>query len=102
MRVYFDNAASTAVDREVIDAMLPYMESQFGNPSAVHSYGRGTKAAIEKARKQGAKYLNCAPGEIFFTSGGTEANNMAIRGAVKAYKLQHIITSPVEHHCVLN
>lgn len=100
MRVYFDNAATTQMDREVIDAMLPFMESHFGNPSAIHFYGRETRAAIEKARKTVAKYLNCTPGEIFFTSGGTEANNMAIRCAVKAYNLHHIITSPIEHHCV--
>ncbi len=100
MRVYFDNAATTQLDREVIDAMLPYMESHFGNPSAIHFYGRETRAAIEKARKTVARYLNCSPGEIFFTSGGTEANNMAIRSAVKAYNLKHIITSPLEHHCV--
>jgi cysteine desulfurase len=100
MRVYFDNAATTPLDREVIDAMIPYMESHFGNPSAIHFYGRETRAAIEKARKTVAKYLNCSPGEIFFTSGGTEANNMAIRSAVKAYNLRHIISSPIEHHCV--
>lgn len=102
MRVYFDNAATTQLDREVIDVMLPFMESHFGNPSAIHFYGRETRAAIEKARKTVAKYLNCTPGEIFFTSGGTEANNMAIRCAVKAYNLHHIITSPIEHHCVEN
>ncbi len=100
MRIYFDNAATTAIDREVIDEMLPFMESHFGNPSAIHFYGRETRAAIERARKTVAKYLNCTPGEIFFTSGGTEANNMAIRCAVKAYNLKHIITSPIEHHCV--
>ncbi|MCY7411024.1 MAG: cysteine desulfurase [Chitinophagales bacterium] len=102
MRIYFDNAATTAIDREVIDEMLPFMESHFGNPSAIHYYGRETRAAIERARKTVAKYLNCTPGEIFFTSGGTEANNMAIRCAVKAYHLKHIITSPIEHHCVLH
>ncbi len=100
VHIYFDNAATTQLDREVIDAMLPYMESHFGNPSAIHFYGRETRAAIEKARKTVAKYLNCTPGEIFFTSGGTEANNMAIRCAVKGYDLHHIITSPIEHHCV--
>jgi len=98
--VYFDNAATTQLDREVIDEMLPFMESHFGNPSAIHFYGRETRAAIEKARKTIAKYLNCTPGEIFFTSGGTEANNMAIRCAVRAYNLKNIITSPIEHHCV--
>jgi len=100
MRVYFDNAATTQLDREVIDAMIPFMESHFGNPSAIHFYGRETRAAIEKARKTIAKYLNCTPGEIFFTSGGTEANNMAIRCGVKAYNIKHIISSPIEHHCV--
>src|SRR5215471_15116243 len=99
-RIYFDNAATTPMDRGVIDAMIPYMESHFGNPSAIHSYGRETRAAIEKSRKTIAKLLNCSPGEIFFTSGGTEANNTAIFGAVKSYHLRHIITSPIEHHCV--
>ena len=68
MRVYFDNAATTPLAPEVIDAMLPYMQNYFGNPSAIHSFGRETRAAIEKARKSVAKYLNCSPGEIFFTS----------------------------------
>jgi len=99
-RVYFDNAATTQMDPGVIQAMLPYMESHFGNPSAIHFYGRETRAAIEKSRKTIAKYLNCTPGEIFFTSGGTEANNMAIRCGVKAFNIRHIITSPIEHHCV--
>ena len=102
MRVYFDNAATTQMDREVIDAMIPYMESHFGNPSAIHFYGRETRAAIEKARKTVAKFLNCTPSEIFFTSGGTESNNMAIRCAVHAYNIKHIITSPIEHHCVMH
>src|SRR3982751_1512546 len=102
MRVYFDNAATTQMDREVIDAMIPYMESHFGNPSAIHFYGRETRAAIERARKQVAKFLNCTPSEIFFTSGGTESNNMAIRCAVQAYNIKHIITSPIEHHCVMH
>ena len=99
-RIYFDNAATTPMEPRVIETMIPYMENHFGNPSAIHSYGRETKAAIEKARKTIAKLLNCTPGEIFFTSGGTEANNTAIFGAVKSYGLHHIITSPVEHHCV--
>jgi cysteine desulfurase len=102
MRVYFDNAATTQLDRGVIDAMLPYMESHFGNPSAIHYYGRETRAAIEKARKTVAKYLNTTPSEIFFTSGGTESNNMAIRCAVSAFQIKHIITSHIEHHCVMH
>lgn len=100
MTVYFDNAATTPLDREVLNAMLPYMESHFGNPSAIHAYGRETRAAIEKARRTIAGCLHCSPGEIFFTSGGTESNNTAIRCAVKAFGLKHIITSPIEHHCV--
>ncbi len=95
MRVYFDNAATTQIDREVIDAMIPFMESHFGNPSAIHFYGRETRAAIEKARKTVAKFLNATPSEIFFTSGGTESNNMAIRCAVHAFNIKHIITSPI-------
>ncbi len=102
MRVYFDNAATTQLDREVIDAMIPYMESHFGNPSAIHYYGRETRAAIEKARKTIAKYLKATPSEIFFTSGGTESNNMAIRCAVDAFKIRHIVTSAIEHHCVMH
>ncbi|MEO6166706.1 MAG: aminotransferase class V-fold PLP-dependent enzyme, partial [Chitinophagales bacterium] len=69
MRVYFDNAATTQMDREVIDAMIPYMESHFGNPSAIHFFGRETRAAIERSRKTVAKYLHATPSEIFFTSG---------------------------------
>ena len=70
-RIYFDNAATTALDPEVLDAMMPYLTEKFGNPSSIYSYGRETKMAIENARKTVAKLLNCNPGEIFFTSGGT-------------------------------
>ncbi len=101
MRVYLDNAATTQIDRQVIDAMIPYMESHYGNPSAIHFYGRETRAAIEKARKTVAKFLNASPSEIFFTSGGTESNNMAIRCAVHAFNIKHIITSPIEHQSVM-
>ena len=76
-RIYFDNAATTALDKEVLDAMLPYMTTNFGNPSSIYSYGRETRLAIETARKTVAKILNAHPGEIFFTSGGTESNNTA-------------------------
>ena len=102
MRVYFDHAATTPLAPEVIDAMLPYMQTHFGNPSAIHSFGRETRSAIEKARKTVAKYLNCSPGEIFFTSGGTESSNFAIRKGIEASGAKHIITSPIEHHCVLH
>ncbi len=101
-RVYFDNAATTPMDKEVIAAMLPYMEQHFGNPSAIHSYGRETRAAIEKARKTIAKILNASTSEIFFTSGGTESNNTAIRCTVESYNIKHIITSRIEHHCVMH
>src|SRR4051812_3494623 len=77
-RIYFDNAATTALDKEVLEAMLPYMTEHFGNPSSIYSYGRETRLAIENARKSVAKILGVKPGSIFFTSGGTESNNTAI------------------------
>ena len=83
MKVYFDNAATTPMAPEVLEAMLPYMQDHFGNPSAIHAYGRKTRAAVEQARRQVAALLNCAPGEIIFTSGGTEADNMVLGGAVR-------------------
>ena len=100
MRVYLDNAATTPLDEEVLDAMLPVLKDGFGNPSSTHSYGRKIKSLIERARKNVAKHINCTPGEIFFTSGGTEADNMAIRCAVKDLGVKHIVTSPIEHHAV--
>ena len=101
-RIYFDNAATTALDKEVLDAMLPYMTSHFGNPSSIYSYGRESRLAIETARKTVAKLLNAHPGEIFFTSGGTESNNTAILSAIRDLGCKHIISSPVEHHAVLH
>lgn len=100
MRVYFDNAATTPMDPQVLQAMLPYLQTHFGNPSAIHSYGRETRAAIEKARKTIAKLLNVSPGEIFFTSGGTEADNMAIACSVRDLGVTRIISSVIEHHAV--
>ena len=102
MEVYFDNAATTQVAAEVLDAMMPYFTEKFGNPSSIHQYGRETKAAIEIARKSIAGYLNTSPGEIFFTSGGTESANMIINGAVSSLGVKNIITSRIEHHCVLH
>lgn len=102
MKVYLDNAATTALDKEVFDAMLPYMTEHFGNPSSIHSFGRKTRAAIESARKVIAKNLNVSPSEIFFTSGGTEAINTAIRCAVQDLGIKHAITSRIEHHAVLH
>ena len=101
-RIYFDNAATTALDKEVLDAMLPYMTSHFGNPSSIYSYGRESRLAIESARKTVAKLLNAHPGEIFFTSGGTESNNTAILSAIRDLGCKHIISSPIEHHAVLH
>ncbi len=102
MNVYLDNAATTPLDKEVLDAMLPYMTEHFGNPSSIHAYGRKTRSAIEMARKSVAKLLNVSPSELFFTSGGTEANNMAIRCSVHDLGIKHAITSRIEHHAVLH
>ena len=100
MRVYLDNAATTPIDPEVFEAMKPFMLEDFGNPSSTHSHGRKVRAAIESARKKVAELLNCTPGEIIFTSGGTEADNSIIRSAVNTYDLKCIISSPIEHHAV--
>jgi cysteine desulfurase len=100
MRIYFDNAATTPIDQDVVKAMLPYLTDHFGNPSSIYSYGRETRIAIETARKSVAKILNAHPAEIFFTSGGTESSNTAIQSAVRDLGCKHIITSVVEHHAV--
>lgn len=100
MKVYLDNAATTPMAPEVFEAMVPYMKEHFGNPSSTHGYGRKTKNAIEITRKKIADYLNATPGEIIFTSGGTEADNMALRCAVMDLDVKRIITSPIEHHAV--
>ena len=100
MKVYLDNAATTPLDPEVFEAMKPFMLEDFGNPSSTHSHGRKVRAAIESARKKVAELLNCSPGEIIFTSGGTEADNTLIRSGVHTYGLKHIISSPIEHHAV--
>ena len=100
--VYLDNAATTAIDERVLEVMLPFLRNSFGNPSSVHKHGREVRAAIEKARKSVANILQVSPGEICFTSGGTEADNMAISGALETFGLKQIITSPIEHHAVLH
>jgi len=100
--IYFDNAATTALAPEVAEAMLPYLNEHYGNPSSIYSLGRDTRAAIETARKLIAQILNAQTSEIIFTSCGTEANNMAIKGAVIYHQVKRIITSPIEHHCVLH
>src|SRR6476620_6422817 len=99
-RIYFDNAATTPLDKEVLDAMLPYMTTNFGNPSSIYSYGRESRMAIENARKSVGKMLNAHPAEIFFTSGGTESSNTAITSSVRDLGCTHIITSRIEHHAV--
>ena len=101
-RIYFDNAATTSLDQEVLNTMMPFLTEKFGNPSSVYSYGRETKLAIENARKTVAKILNANPGEIFFTSGGTESTNTAIHAAVRDLGCRHIISSPLEHHATLH
>lgn len=101
-RIYFDNAATTPLDPQVLEAMMPYLTEKFGNPSSIYSYGRESRLAIENARKSVAKILHAHPAEIFFTSGGTESSNTAINAAVKDLDCKHIITSPIEHHATLH
>ncbi|MBS1636953.1 MAG: cysteine desulfurase [Bacteroidetes bacterium] len=100
MKVYLDNAATTCLDKEVLDTMLPYMTNDYGNPSSIHAFGRKTRSAIENARKTVARLLNVTPAEIFFTSGGTEADNMAINQSIHTLGIKHAITSKIEHHAV--
>ncbi len=99
-RVYLDNAATTPMDQEVVAAMTEVMQNHYGNPSAIHFLGRDARTLVEKARKTVAALLQAAPSEIFFTSGGTEADNMAIRSALSAYQLRHAISTKIEHHAV--
>ncbi|HOZ87707.1 MAG TPA: cysteine desulfurase family protein, partial [Bacteroidia bacterium] len=100
MKVYLDNAATTRLDEEVLKAMMPLLTEDFGNPSSIHSFGRKTRSAIENARKTVARILNVTPAEIFFTSGGTEADNMAIVQSIEKFGITHVISSPIEHHAV--
>ena len=100
MKVYLDNAATTPMAPEVIDTMAQVMAQNFGNPSSIHSFGRESKAIIEIARREVGKIINAEPKEIIFTSGGTEADNMAITCAVKDFGVTRIISSVIEHHAV--
>lgn len=102
MHAYFDNAATTPLDPKVLEAMLPFLGQHYGNPSSLHGPGRQVRAALENARKTVAHLLGAAPAEISFTSGGTEADNAAIFGSVRALGLRHAITSLLEHHAVLH
>jgi len=106
MKIYFDHSATTPIDKKVLKEMASYFGEKFGNPSSIHSFGQAAMAGVDKAREQVAKFLNCEPGEIIFTSGATESDNLALRGVIKALKSQgiknpHIITSLVEHDAVL-
>jgi cysteine desulfurase len=103
---YLDYAATTPVDSRVMDAMLPYFQGDYGNPSSVHTFGQRAEAALEYSREAVARQLNCQPEEVVFTSCGTESDNLALRGAALAARQRrnaiHILTSPVEHHAVLH
>jgi cysteine desulfurase len=102
--IYMDHSATTPVDREVFEAMIPYYTHEYGNPSSVHAKGRTAKKALEKAREQLASLINATPREVFFTSGGTEADNQAIVSYMltNAHRGRHLITSAIEHHAVLD
>jgi len=110
-RIYFDNAATTQVDPQVVEAMKPYFKEVFGNPSSLHTFGREARKAIDKGREKVARFLNCQEKEVVFTSCASESNNLALKGLIEAFwqsKMRsdlvepHIIVSPVEHHCVLD
>ena len=101
--IYLDNSATTRTDDEVLKAMLPYFSEHYGNPSSIYKIGRENRRAVEDAREKVAKALNCEPDEIYFTAGGSESDNTAIRGIAYNYKKKgnHIITSKIEHPAVL-
>ncbi len=101
-KIYLDNAATTRVDPNVVVVMTDCLRKNYGNPSSIHSFGRKSRALIESSRRKIAKLINASPSEIFFTSGGTEADNMAIRGAVRDAGVKNVITSKIEHPAVLN
>src|SRR5687768_16077212 len=103
-RVYLDNSATTPADPAVVEAMMPFLTEKFGNPSSIHFFGQEARAAVDKARHQVAGLLNSRPNDVVFTSGGTEANNLAIRGLLEANSKygKHIITSSIEHSAVRN
>lgn len=102
MNIYLDNAATTPIDPQVVDAMVPILRENFGNPSSIHTDGRIARSIIEKSRKKIASFFNASPAEFFFTSGGTEADNMILRCAIEDLGVKHIITSALEHHAVLH
>lgn len=105
-KVYFDNAATTKIHPQVVEKMLPYLKEYYGNPSSIHSFGRKGRIAVEEAREIAAASINAHPSEIYFLSGGTEANNFSVRGIASANKNEtgkvKIVSSSAEHHCVLD
>ena len=101
-KIYFDNAATTQIDSSVLTKISDVMKGNYGNPSSTHSFGRASRTIVEKARKSIAEQFNISPGEIFFTSGGTESDNMVLISAVRDLNVKTIITSKLEHHAVLN
>ena len=101
-RIYLDNAATTPIAPKVLDDMMPYLTEHFGNPSAPGYEGRMARFAVENARKSIAKGLNTHPSQLVFTSSGTEANNLAIRGLIKAKRITRIISTRIEHSSVYN
>src|SRR5688500_6351109 len=103
MKVYLDNSATTMVAKEVIDAILPYFSGDFGNAQSVHAFGQRAKSAVENARRQVAALIHATPAEVVFVSGGTEADNLAIRGIAEAHQAsgRHLITTQIEHPAVL-
>jgi cysteine desulfurase len=103
-RIFFDNSATTRIDDRVLEAMLPYYRTKYGNPSSLHSYGEEAKEGVALARERTAKAIGASPDEIFFTSGGTESNNIALQGIAFANRRKgnHIITSSIEHHAILH
>lgn len=103
-RIYLDYNATTPIDEQVVEAMRPYLREHFGNPSSGHWFGEQSKYAVEEARERVATLLGCAPEEVVFTGGGSEADNLALKGVAEAYGScgNHIITSQIEHPAVLN
>ena len=100
MKVYLDNAATTKIDEDVFDSMSNILKNEYGNPSSIYSIGRRSRSFVERARKSVSSHLNCSPGEIFFTSGGTEADNFAIRKGIIDLGISHVVSSVIEHHAV--
>lgn len=101
-KIYFDNAATTPLDKEVVNVMTEHMLNNFGNPSSSHEFGRKAKVQVETARKHIASYFNCTASEVIFTAGGSEADNLILFNAVKNLGVERIISSPIEHHAVLH